>query len=143
MSKLFILMLFLVALFATTAKADVMDRPFVRNEGEQIAWRFTELTDGSPSLHSPGWVDYSHNLYQDVPVSLPPDMIKGNWSCVRKAIRPDFEGKFICTNGQVEFSNTVNCSTGSAYQINRMTVYIPTKSVNTSSLFEVISECQR
>ena len=143
MKTLFVMIVALAALFATNVKADVMDRPFVRNEGEQIAWRFTELTDGSPSLHSAGWVDYSHNLDQDVPVSLPPDMIKGNWACVRKAIRPDFEGQFICTNGQVEFSNTVNCSTGNAYQINRMEVYIPTKGIETSALFEVISECQR
>jgi hypothetical protein len=130
-------------LVATDTQAD----PFagnIRNYADPIAWKFTVLTDGSLTIHSPGVVDYSHDLEQDLAVSLPIAMIKEGWACVRDAVVNDHDGGFTCKNGQVEISNHVDCFDTST-QRNQMKVWDTSKSslAPFGAQFVLVAECNR
>lgn len=126
---------------------DAKAEPFpgnIRNGADPITWKFTVLTDGSPTIHSPGVVDYSSDLEQDLAVSLPPAMIHEGWACVRDAVVNNRDGGFTCKNGQIEISNHVDCYDNSV-QHNEMKIWDTKKSHSApyGAIFMLIAECSR
>lgn len=105
--RLFIMLVALVIFGAVDAKAQTV---------KTWHWHFALLTDGSDGFVDTGYMDFSKELEQDIAVPLPTQMVKENWSCVRRSIQQDYSstgrGGFHCSNGTLEFWQQVSCDDG-------------------------------